>query len=92
MILTSLQKLHINVSNLGKIIAATSFECLPKKQKIAQSGHTDSVPKKINFSKKIHACLLWMLITYMSRVSLVSDKNLCLMNSFFSEQRYLANV
>ena len=29
-----------NVSNLGKIIVATGFECLPKKQKIVQSDHT----------------------------------------------------
>ena len=42
MILTPLQKLPTNVGNLGKIIDAISFECLPKKQKIAQSGHTDS--------------------------------------------------
>ena len=40
MILTPLQKLPNNVSNLAKIIVATSFEFLPKKQKIAQSGHT----------------------------------------------------
>ena len=39
-ILTSLQKLPNNVSDLGKIIVATGFECLPRKQKIAQSGHT----------------------------------------------------
>ena len=40
MILTPLQKLPNNVGNLGKIIVATSFEWLPKVQKIAQSGHT----------------------------------------------------
>ena len=40
MILTPLQKLPNNMSNLGKIIVATGFECLLKKQKIAQSGHT----------------------------------------------------
>ena len=39
-ILTPLQKLPNNVGNLGKIIVATSFEWLPKVQKIAQSGHT----------------------------------------------------
>ena len=39
-ILTPLQKLLSNVGNLGKIIVATSFEWLPKVQKIAQSGHT----------------------------------------------------
>ena len=33
MILTPLQKLPSNEGNLGKIIVATSFECLPKKQK-----------------------------------------------------------
>ena len=42
MILTSLQKLSSNVGDLGKIIVATSFEWLPKVQKIAKSGHTDS--------------------------------------------------
>ena len=35
-----LTKLPNNVGNLSKIIVATGFECLPKKQKIAQSGHT----------------------------------------------------
>ena len=42
MILTPLPKLTYNVGNLGKIIVATSFEWLPKVQKIAQSGHTAS--------------------------------------------------
>ena len=40
MLLTPLQKLPSNVGNLGKIILATGYECLPKTQKIAQSGHT----------------------------------------------------
>ena len=40
MILTPIQKLANNVGDLGKIIVATSFEWLPKVQKIAQSGHT----------------------------------------------------
>ena len=40
MILTPLQKLPNNVGNLGKIIVATSFEWLPKVQKIAQCDHT----------------------------------------------------
>ena len=39
MILTPLQKLPNNVGDLGKIIVATSFEWLPKVQKIAKSGH-----------------------------------------------------
>ena len=47
MILTPLQKLPNNVSNLGKIIDATGFECLPKKQKITQSAHTDSMETQI---------------------------------------------
>ena len=42
MILTPLQKFPNNEGNLGKIIVATGFEWLPKVQKIAQSGHTDS--------------------------------------------------
>ena len=40
MILKPLQKLPNNVGNLGKIISVTSFDWLPKVQKIAQSGHT----------------------------------------------------
>ena len=40
MILTPSQKLPYNEGNLGKTIVAISFECLPKKQKIAQCGHT----------------------------------------------------
>ena len=40
MILTPLQKMPDDVGDLGKIIVATSFEWLPKVQKIAQSGHT----------------------------------------------------
>ena len=39
-IFTPLQKLPKNVWELGKLIVATGFECLPKVQKIAQSGHT----------------------------------------------------
>ena len=34
-------KIADNVANLGKIIVATSFEWLPKVQKIAKSGHTN---------------------------------------------------
>ena len=45
MILTPLQKLPNNVGDLGKIIAATGFEWLPKVQKIARSGHTGSILK-----------------------------------------------
>ena len=41
MILNNLQKLPNNVGELGKIIVAASFECLPKVQKIAKSDHTD---------------------------------------------------
>ena len=40
MIWTPLQKLPNNVGDLGKIIVATCFECLPKVQNITQSGHT----------------------------------------------------
>ena len=35
------KKMSKNVGDLGKIIVATGFEKLPKKQKITQSGHTD---------------------------------------------------
>ena len=50
MILTHLQESPNNVSHLGKIIAPTGFECLPKKQKIVQSGHT--APNQIKCQKK----------------------------------------
>ena len=40
MILTPLQKLPYNVGNLAKIIIATSFEWLPKVQKITKFGQT----------------------------------------------------
>ena len=40
MIFTPLQKVPNNVGYLVKLIVATSFEWLPKVQKIAQSGHT----------------------------------------------------
>ena len=42
MILTPLQKLPNNIGKLGKRIVVTGFEWLPKVQKMAQSGHTDS--------------------------------------------------
>ena len=41
--------LYKNADGLGKIIDATGFECLPKKQKIAQSGHTVQVYVDIFF-------------------------------------------
>ena len=42
LILTPIQKLANNVGDLGEIFVATSFEWLPKVQRIAKSGHTDS--------------------------------------------------
>ena len=53
MILTPLQKLANNVGDLGKIIVATSFEWLPKVQKIAKSGHTDRKIHNIEFLRHI---------------------------------------
>ena len=38
--LTPLQKLHKNVGDLGKLIAAKGFKKLPKVQQMAQSSHT----------------------------------------------------
>ena len=49
MILTPLQKLTKNMGDLGKIIVAKCFECLPKLQKIAQSGHTAKDDLKIDW-------------------------------------------
>ena len=46
-ILTPLHKFPNNVGDLGKIIVAANFECLPKVQKIAKSGHTGGNEKKI---------------------------------------------
>ena len=42
MILAPLQKLPMNVEDLGKLIVAKGFKKLPKVQKIANSGHTAS--------------------------------------------------
>ena len=44
MILTPSQKMTNNLVDLGKIIVATGFECLAKKQKIVHSGHTVAYP------------------------------------------------
>ena len=41
-ILTPLQNLAKNVGDLGQLIVAKGFKNLPKVQKIAKSGHTDS--------------------------------------------------
>ena len=51
--LAPLLKLPNNVGDLGKIIVAISFEWLPKVQKIAQSGHTGSLPHYRN-EPKLH--------------------------------------
>ena len=40
-------KIALHVSNLGKIIVALALNPLPKKQKIAQSGHTDAGVRSI---------------------------------------------
>ena len=42
MILAPLQKLPKNLGDLGKLIVAKGFKKLPKVQKIAKSGHTES--------------------------------------------------
>ena len=45
-ILTPLHKLTKNKGDLGKVIVATGFEKLPKVQKIVQSCHTGSTPRR----------------------------------------------
>ena len=55
MILTPLPKLTYNVGDLGKIIVATSFEWLPKVQKIAQSGHTGTPSQDLNDKAEMSA-------------------------------------
>ena len=62
MILTPIQKLANNVGDLGKIIVATSFEWLPKVQKIANSGHTGPMEKidSIKISRTSLECSDWM--------------------------------
>ena len=58
MILTPLQKLPNNVGDLGKIIVATSFERLPKVQKIAKSVHTEYEPSSpVSFCAPNFPCL-----------------------------------
>ena len=57
MFLQHLLKLPNNEGNLGKIIVATGFECLHKKQKIAQSGHSDFT---LSFSSsELASLILW---------------------------------
>ena len=57
MILTPLLKLPNNVGDLGKIIVATTFEWLPKVQKIAKSCHTGGYPisRIVSFANAIQA-------------------------------------
>ena len=52
-ILTPLQKLPKNVRDLGKLIVAKGLKKLPKVQKIAQSGHTDYIPRNLENRNKI---------------------------------------
>ena len=44
-----------NVGDLGKITVATSFEWLPKVQKIAQSGHTGTPSQDLNDKAEMSA-------------------------------------
>ena len=57
MILTPLQKLPNDVGKLGKIIADTGFEWLPKVQKITKSGHTSGQSYKhstiVNYDSRV---------------------------------------
>ena len=60
MILTPLQKLSNNMGDLGKIIVATSFEWMPKVQKIAKSGHTDRYARLLSKSPiQVHTTYQW---------------------------------
>ena len=43
--MTHLQKLPINVGDLGKLIVAKGFKNLPKQQEIAKSGHAAGKPE-----------------------------------------------
>ena len=63
MILTPLQKLVSNVGNLGKIIAGTGFEWLPKVQKIAQSCHTAHDIRNLHFKSSHQRILKQHLFT-----------------------------
>ena len=66
-ILTPLQNMPNNVGNLGKIIVATGFEWL---QKIAQSGHTDSIEKTL--CKSLHSeCFISAQQSYSTLIFLV---------------------
>ena len=59
LILTPFKILHKNVGDLGKFIVVKGFKKLPKVQKMAQSGHTDSylfqteTYKQVNLNFKI---------------------------------------
>ena len=55
-VLTPLQILPKNLRDLGKLIVAKGFKKLPKVQKIAQSGHTDSDQPSVALE---HRCSQW---------------------------------
>ena len=64
MILTPLQTLYNNVSNLGKIIVAKGFKKLPTVQKITQSGHTGYNGNRlmIRVTRFVQISPLWLVL------------------------------
>ena len=61
MILTPLQKLPNNEGDLGKIIVATGFECLPKKQKKSPNLVTLTLVHVLS-AVYVRAILFWILL------------------------------
>ena len=82
MILTPLQKLPNNVSDLGKIIIATCFEWLPKVQKIALPSHTATNMKL--------RCKCWLLS--IEQKSIESERTVQLWRSHSNSKRNLGQV
>ena len=72
MILTPLQKLANNVGDLGKIIVATSFEWLPKVQKIAKSGHTAPFTKMLYGNPPILNALFFSIRSFRFKDAITS--------------------
>ena len=86
MILTPLQKLPNNVSNLGKVIVATGFEFLPKKQKIAQSGHTGCIVASLLYY--IAAVFHWLQFNFLSWTQIVGKGRLWVTSFIYKYKTY----
>ena len=62
MILAPLQKLPMNVKDLGKLIVPKGIKKLLKVQKIANYGHTEQVASSANVARRFSLLFTYTLI------------------------------